>query len=112
MLFRSDAGPPASSVLVAPVGKDYVQVPQLRQRPTQCAIYGWHRIQPVSLVHEASYRDYSHIGPRLVARRVVRLADGAELDLADLYETGDPALAPLGPTPARHPAVPLFTVEV
>jgi hypothetical protein len=102
--LTADAGDPPSPVLVAPVGKDYVQVPQLRQRPTQAAIYGWARIQPVSLVHEARYRDYSHIGPRLVRR--LALGPAGAVDLAALYESGDPAVAPLGPTPARHPAAP------
>lgn len=101
-----DAGPAPCAQLIAPLGKDYVMVPALRTRPNQCAIYGWHRldgrpIQPVFLEHEATYADYSH-APRVVSRHVER-DDGEIIDLADLYEGGDAWIAPLGPTPARHP---------
>lgn len=103
-----DAGAPPAAELVAPLGKDYVMVPALRTRPDRCAIYGWqrldgHPIQPVFLGHEATYADYSHT-PRLVSRRVER-DDGEILELATLYELGDPWIAPLGPTPARHPGI-------
>ncbi|MCX7964016.1 MAG: hypothetical protein N2644_05990 [Candidatus Sumerlaea chitinivorans] len=57
--------------------KDVVITPQLPTRPPppRVAIYGWHYqngtpIQPLSLVHEATYADYSH-GIRLVKNEVV-----------------------------------------
>lgn len=104
---EQDAGAPDALELVAPLGKDYVQVPELAAHPGRGAIYGWHRldgrpIQPVHLGHESNYADYSHTA-RLVSR-FVRRDDGSQLDLADLYLSGDPWIAPQGPTPPRHPA--------
>ena len=51
--------------LIAGHKKDVVVTNRLVSRPDRVAIYGWHRrdgrpIQPLSLVHEASYADYSH----------------------------------------------------
>jgi len=61
----------APGALAAGHKKDVVLTNRLRWRPTQIAIYGWHRakgmpIQPLSTVHGAGYADYSH-GIRLVA---------------------------------------------
>lgn len=57
--------------LVAGHKKDVVLCNRLALQPKQVAIYGWHQangipIQPVSLVHENTYADYSH-GIRLVS---------------------------------------------
>ena len=60
--------------LIAGHKKDIVLTKKLRlrkyRRPRRVAIYGWHRsdtkvIQPLSLVHDENYADYSH-GVRLV----------------------------------------------
>lgn len=85
----------AVGALVAGHKKDVVITKRLLQRPKQVAIYGWHgidgrAIQPLSLVHEASYVDYSH-GVRWVHGTMV--VDGAECLLADILR--DPDLAPL-----------------
>lgn len=58
-------------VLAAGHKKDVVLTNLLNSNPGRIAIYGWHRakgdpIQPLSLVHGATYADYSH-GIRLVA---------------------------------------------
>lgn len=60
--------------LVAGDKKDIVLTNRLVSRPTQIAIYGWHRldgrpIQPLSTVHGVRYADYSH-GIRLVSKTV------------------------------------------
>jgi hypothetical protein len=57
--------------LVSGHKKDLVVTNRLATRPSQIAIYGWHRapgapIQPLSTVHGAGYADYSH-GIRLVS---------------------------------------------
>lgn len=59
--------------LIAGIKKDVVITPllALRPPPPRVAIYGWHKldgtaIQPLSLVHQATYADYSH-GIRLVS---------------------------------------------
>ncbi len=54
--------------------KDVVISKRLLSRPSQVAIYGWHRrngrpVQPLSLVHGHAYADYSH-GIRLVSRTI------------------------------------------
>lgn len=54
--------------------KDIVLTNRLANLPYRVAIYGWHRkngkaIQPLSLVHNNLYADYSH-GVRLVAQTV------------------------------------------
>ena len=61
--------------LIAGHKKDVVLTNLLAKRPTQIAIYGWHRgigapIQPLSTVHGAGYADYSH-GIRLVSRTMI-----------------------------------------
>ncbi|MGC8741892.1 MAG: hypothetical protein ACP5UB_10600 [Candidatus Sumerlaeaceae bacterium] len=87
----------ALGLLVSGVKKDIVLTPQLWQRssPPRVAIYGWHlpvgtAIQPLSLVHKATYADYSH-GIRLVANDV--LVDGKLHRLSALLQ--NPTLAPL-----------------
>lgn len=84
-------------LLMSGMKKDIVLTPQLWQRtsPPRVAIYGWHypngvAIQPLSLVHKATYTDYSH-GVRLVANDV--LVDGTVHRLPDLLR--DSVLAPL-----------------
>jgi hypothetical protein len=77
-----------SGLLLSGIKKDIVITPQLALRPPppRVAIYGWHYptgqpIQPLSLVHRASYADYSH-GVRLVANDVQ--LDGQPRRLSDL----------------------------
>lgn len=75
--------------------KDVVITPRLARRPDRVAIYGWHRssgkpIQPLSLVHESTYADYSH-GIRFVSGTM--LVDGAECAVVDALR--DPEAAPL-----------------
>ncbi|MBX3468738.1 MAG: peptidoglycan-binding protein [Planctomycetes bacterium] len=75
--------------------KDVVVTNRLVARPDRVAIYGWHQpsgqpIQPLSLVHERGYADYSH-GVRLVLPDAV--LDGRAVRLADVLR--DPALAGL-----------------
>lgn len=86
---------PDRSGLLAGHKKDVVLTNRLLARPAYVAIYGWHRpdgrpIQPLSLVHEASYADYSH-GTRLV--HAVCVLDGIETSLAALLT--DPTLSAL-----------------
>lgn len=88
------AGRPLGA-LVAGHKKDVVLTNRLVARPDRVAIYGWHRpdgrpIQPLSLVHERAYADYSH-GVRLVHPDA--LLDGRPVRLEDVLR--DPALAPL-----------------
>jgi hypothetical protein len=71
-----DQAPDVSPILLRRgLKKDIVITNQLglRPLPERVAIYGWHRlkgqpIQPLSLVHDATYVDYSH-GVRLVFRK-------------------------------------------
>lgn len=83
----------ATGELVAGHKKDVVVTKRLAQRPDRVAIYGWHRldgrpIQPLSLVHEASYADYSH-GIRWV--RGTMLVNGVERRVGEVLR--DPELA-------------------
>ncbi len=60
--------------LVAGHKKDVVLTNRLRAQPNQVPIYGWHRlngvpIQPLSLLHELTYADYSH-GVRVIGSTV------------------------------------------
>lgn len=100
--------------LVAGTKKDLVLTGRLRTLPEREAIYGWHRldgkpIQPLSLVHGATYADYSH-GVRLVSDVV--LVDGQPRPY--LAALADPEVAPLlsreGPIPdavaLMHPRAP------
>lgn len=81
--------------LVAGDKKDVVLTNRLLSRPSQIAIYGWHRrdakpIQPLSTVHGVGYADYSH-GIRLVSATV--LLDG---ETRSMYQVlAAPALAPI-----------------
>lgn len=82
-------------VLTAGHKKDVVLTNRLASHPGRVAIYGWHRpsglpIQPLSLVHESAYADYSH-GVRLVAAEA--LLDGRRVSLVQVLR--DPALAGL-----------------
>lgn len=96
--------------LVAGHKKDVVVTNRLAARPERVAIYGWHRcdgrpIQPLSLVHEASYADYSH-GIRFMQPTMV--VDGRERALADIAL--DPELCALvsdeGPLRSLRAAAP------
>lgn len=96
--------------LVSGCKKDIVNTTRLALRPKQVAIYGWPElngkpIQPLSLVHESTYRDFSH-GVRLIRNDC--LLDGEERSLAELAM--DPVLHVLvsneGPVVLRHPGVP------
>lgn len=86
----------ASGELTAGHKKDLVITNRLaRQRNPRVAIYGWHRgpgdpIQPLSLVHGATYADYSH-GLRLVGAVVV--VNGTER--ATIEALQDATLAPI-----------------
>lgn len=97
-------------VLVAGHKKDVVVTPQLVKRPTQVAIYGWHRlngkaIQPLSLIHEASYADYSH-GIRFL--RPTMVVGDEERDIREVAR--DPAFCSLvsdeGPFAVMRAAAP------
>ncbi|MGM0506777.1 MAG: hypothetical protein ACQER4_06285 [Bacteroidota bacterium] len=68
--IEEQRGGRASNGLLAGHKKDLVVSVRMDDRPEQVAIYGWHwekgdPIQSLSLVHEASYEDYSH-GVRLI----------------------------------------------
>lgn len=80
--------------LVAGHKKDIVVTKRLAQRPDRVAIYGWHRldgrpIQPLSLVHEASYADYSH-GIRWV--RGTMLVNGVERRVGEVLRDAELAI--------------------
>jgi hypothetical protein len=69
--------------LVVGVKKDVVISNRLAEKPNRVAIYGWHKldgkpIQPLTIVHVASYVDYSH-GVRLMKRTVI--VDGKPRDV-------------------------------
>jgi hypothetical protein len=96
--------------LIAGHKKDVVVTNRLVSRPDRVAIYGWHRrdgrpIQPLSLVHEASYADYSH-GIRFVQATIV--VDGQERAVAEVAR--DPELCGLvsdeGPLASMRAAAP------
>jgi len=79
--------------LIAGHKKDVVLTNLLAKRPTQIAIYGWHRgvgapIQPLSTVHGAGYADYSH-GIRLVSH--IMIFGEEQRSILDLLQ--DPMLA-------------------
>jgi hypothetical protein len=81
--------------LIAGHKKDVVVTKRLTARPDRVAIYGWHQrdgrpIQPLSLVHKASYADYSH-GIRFVQPTMV--VDGRERAVAEVAR--DPELCAL-----------------
>lgn len=108
--IEKQRGARAEGQLIAGHKKDVVVTTRLRARPDRVAIYGWHQrdgrpIQPLSLVHEASYADYSH-GIRWVAATMT--VDGAERRVADVAR--DPELAALvsdeGPLSSMRAAAP------
>ena len=79
--------------LVSGHKKDVVLTNLLAARPTQIAIYGWHRssgapIQPLSTVHGAHYADYSH-GIRLISQTA--LVNGERRSIHEILQ--DPTLA-------------------
>lgn len=87
----------APGLLLVGTKKDIVITPELGRRPPppRVAIYGWHyrngaAIQPLSLVHKATYADYSH-GVRLVGNDLV--VDGVATRLPQLLR--HPMLAAL-----------------
>jgi hypothetical protein len=74
--------------LIGGIKKDVVITPQIATRPSpaRVAIYGWHYtngtpIQPLSLVHESTYEDYSH-GIRLIEKAI--LVDNIETTVPDV----------------------------
>jgi len=94
--------------LLAGHKKDVVLSARLAARPTQVAIFGWFQpggqpIQPLSLIHENTYLDYSH-GIRMVSRECV--LDGITVDLAWLMQDKElhTAVSDEGPMPlVRQP---------
>ncbi|RME18941.1 MAG: hypothetical protein D6801_00065, partial [Alphaproteobacteria bacterium] len=76
--------------LIAGDKKDVVMASRMASAPGRVAIYGWHRtsgapIQPVSTVHGAAYRDYSH-GIRLVSKTAY--LNGRRVNLDELLGSG------------------------
>ena len=68
--------------------KDIVITKRHEKRPSQVAIYGWFRknnrpIQPLSLVHNNQYADYSH-GVRFIAKTM--LVDGVQMKVSDVLK--------------------------
>jgi hypothetical protein len=81
--LREQIGTIPANAIIAGHKKDLVI--SARQRPDRVTIYGWHQavgepIQPVSIIHHASYSDYSH-GLRLFAPVVI--IDGRSWKLAE-----------------------------
>lgn len=97
--------------LIAGHKKDVVLSQRLASRPNQVAIYGWHRpsgvaIQPVSLIHENTYADYSH-GVRLIGKTAY--LDGSPVSLESILRSEEMASAISGEGPLsvlRVPGVP------
>ena len=85
-----------TSLLVSGHKKDIVITNRLiEKKPKRVAIYGWHRpngkpVQPLSVVHDSNYADYSH-GIRLISRKV--LIDSKEYSYESVLS--DKNLAPL-----------------
>lgn len=87
IIEQQRAGRPLGA-LVAGVKKDVVLSNRLNEKPGRVAIYGWHKpdrtpIQPLTIVHNDRYVDYSH-GIRLVSRTVI--VDGMAMDIADVLK--------------------------
>lgn len=85
----------ATGVLTAGQKKDVVLSNRLDKNRGKVAIYGWHRsngkpIQPLSLVHNNLYADYSH-GIRLVHNFMI--VNGKKVHYGTVL--ADPELAPL-----------------
>lgn len=67
-----------NTALIAGHKKDIIITSRISQNPGRVAIYGWHNlnghiIQPISLVHNDEYSDYSH-GVRLVS--IITIVEG------------------------------------
>lgn len=92
--------------LVAGNKKDVVLTNRLLSKPTQIAIYGWHRldarpIQPLSTVHEVRYADYSH-GIRLVSETVQINGESRSIYEVLAASTFAPILSREGPIDASR----------
>jgi hypothetical protein len=79
------------SDLVAGIKKDVVVSNRLAEKPGRVAIYGWHKldgkpIQPLTIVHDERYVDYSH-GIRLMKRTV--MVDGKPWDVRHVLYAAD-----------------------
>jgi hypothetical protein len=90
--------------LVAGDKKDVVLTNRLLSKPTQIAIYGWHRldarpIQPLSTVHEVRYADYSH-GIRLVSETIKLNGESRSIYEVLAAPTFAPVLSREGPIDA------------
>jgi hypothetical protein len=90
--------------LIAGHKKDVVLTNLLNSRPSQIAIYGWHRkagdpIQPLSTVHGANYADYSH-GIRLISRTI--WIDGKPRSIFEILQDAQLALL-LSDEPLKNP---------
>jgi CHAP domain len=91
--------------------KDVVLSERLASRPSQVAIYGWHQlngvaIQPLSLIHENTYADYSH-GIRFIGKQLT--LDGTDVAVEAVLRSHELAglLTNEGPmTLVRVPGVP------
>lgn len=71
--------------------KDVIISKRLDTRPTQVAIYGWHQlngkiIQPLSLIHENTYADYSH-GVRFISNNIT--INGTLYKIEDVLSSGN-----------------------
>lgn len=91
---RQRSGRP-NNVIIAGHKKDIVLSNELINRPSRVAIYGWHRglgnpIQPLSLVHDNRYADYSH-GARLISKVII--VNGKTMTIDEVAR--NPELAPL-----------------
>jgi hypothetical protein len=78
-------------LLVAGTKKDVVLSARLRDNSGRVAIFGWHfsdgrPIQPLSLVHQETYVDYSH-GIRLASRAIE--IDGQMRNLEEIMEDSE-----------------------
>jgi hypothetical protein len=81
------AGRPLGA-LVAGIKKDVVVSNRLNEKPRRVAIYGWQKpdgapIQPLTIVHNDRYVDYSH-GIRAVSSNVI--VDGKAMDIANVLK--------------------------
>lgn len=77
------------NTLISGHKKDIVISNRLDEKPNRVAIYGWHKndgkaIQPLSIVHEDTYADYSH-GARLISNKVN--INGQEYKLKDVLKS-------------------------
>lgn len=80
------------------------------QPPPRVAIYGWHQldgkpIQPLSLVHKASYADYSH-GIRLVSLSM--MVDGVSRTIPEILADSDLFVLLSDEGPITNPRYPVL----